>query len=83
MSVFVSFSYIETFINSLKLNLSRLIVYAENADVKLQREVAEKLANEVVHYTSIALFLNNKITLARFIVNCIKTVSTIIYFILL
>jgi hypothetical protein len=31
----------------LRLNLSRLIVYAENADVKLQREVAEKLANEV------------------------------------
>jgi hypothetical protein len=35
-------------LNSLKLHLSRLIAYAESADIKLQREVAEKLANEAV-----------------------------------
>ncbi len=33
---------------SLQVNLSRLIVYAESAEVSLQREVAEKLANEAV-----------------------------------
>ncbi len=33
---------------SLRLNLSRLIVYADSADVELQRVVAEKLANEAV-----------------------------------
>jgi hypothetical protein len=32
----------------LQVNLSRLIVYAESADTALQREVAEKLANEAV-----------------------------------
>lgn len=37
-----------TFIESLRKNLTRLIVYAESADVKLQRDVAEKLANEAV-----------------------------------
>lgn len=36
------------FLRSLQVNLSRMIVYAESADVKLQREVAEKLANEAV-----------------------------------
>jgi hypothetical protein len=36
------------YIEHLKLNLSRLIVYADSADIKLQREVAEKLANEAV-----------------------------------
>ncbi len=36
------------FIRSLQVNLSRLIVYAESAEVQLQREVAEKLANEAV-----------------------------------
>jgi hypothetical protein len=36
------------FILSLRLNLVRLIAYAESADVRLQREVAEKLANEAV-----------------------------------
>jgi len=35
--------------NSLKVNLSRLIAYATSADVTLQREVAEKLANEAVN----------------------------------
>ena len=30
------------------MNLSRLIVYAESADPALQREVAERLANEAV-----------------------------------
>lgn len=29
----------ESYIHSLKINLSRLIIYAESADVKLQREV--------------------------------------------
>jgi hypothetical protein len=33
---------------NLKKNLSRLVAYAESADVSLQREVAEKLANEAV-----------------------------------
>lgn len=42
-------SFIESaFIRSLQVNLSRLIVYAESAEVSLQREVAEKLANEAV-----------------------------------
>lgn len=36
------------FMESLKLNLSRLIAYADSADIKLQREVAERLANEAV-----------------------------------
>jgi len=36
------------FIKSLRVNLSRLIVYAESADTTLQIEVAEKLANEAV-----------------------------------
>ena len=38
----------EKYVNSLKLNLSRMIHYAESADMKLQKEVAEKLANEAV-----------------------------------
>ena len=38
----------DRYINSLKINLSRMIHYAESADVKLQKEVAEKLANEAV-----------------------------------
>lgn len=36
------------FIKSLRLNMSRMIAYAESADTVLQREVAEKLANEAV-----------------------------------
>lgn len=32
----------------LQINLTRLIAYCESADVALQREVAEKLANEAV-----------------------------------
>jgi hypothetical protein len=35
-------------VKSLQLHLSRLIAYAESADIILQREVAEKLANEAV-----------------------------------
>jgi len=35
-------------VSALRLNLSRLIAYAESADPTLQREVAEKLANEAV-----------------------------------
>lgn len=33
---------------SLRVHLSRLIAYAESADVTLQRQVAERLANEAV-----------------------------------
>jgi len=36
------------FVESLKVNLTRLIAYAQSADVVLQREVAERLANEAV-----------------------------------
>jgi hypothetical protein len=35
-------------LRQLQVNLSRLIAYCECADVSLQREVAEKLANEAV-----------------------------------
>lgn len=38
----------EGFSEALEANLHRLIVYAQSADVSLQREVAEKLANEAV-----------------------------------
>jgi hypothetical protein len=38
----------DEYINQLRVNLSRMIVYAESADLGLQREVAEKLANEAV-----------------------------------
>ncbi|KAF1782494.1 Ankyrin repeat-containing domain [Phytophthora cactorum] len=36
------------FTEALRVNLQRLIVYARSADTALQREVAEKLANEAV-----------------------------------
>lgn len=38
----------ESFTEALKLNLTRLVVYAEGANPALQREVAERLANEAV-----------------------------------
>lgn len=38
----------DEYVQQLRVNLSRLIVYAESADPALQREVAEKLANEAV-----------------------------------
>lgn len=38
----------DDYIRQLRVNLSRMIVYAESADLSLQREVAEKLANEAV-----------------------------------
>ena len=38
----------DEYIQQLRVNLSRLIVYAESADPSLQREVAERLANEAV-----------------------------------
>lgn len=41
----------DSYIQSLKVNLSRLIAYAESADSRLQREVAERLANEAVKPT--------------------------------
>ena len=37
------------FVENLKLNLSKMIAYAQSADVVLQREVAEMLANEAVN----------------------------------
>ena len=38
----------EGFTEALQINLQRLIAYAKSADTSLQREVAEKLANEAV-----------------------------------
>jgi len=38
----------QKFLNDLKLNMTKLIAYAQSADVNLQREVAERLANEAV-----------------------------------
>lgn len=38
----------DAFTEALRVNLQRLIVYAKSADTSLQREVAEKLANEAV-----------------------------------
>ena len=38
----------EGFSEALEANLQRLIMYAQSADTSLQREVAEKLANEAV-----------------------------------
>jgi len=37
------------FVENLKLNLSKMIAYAQSADIVLQREVAEMLANEAVN----------------------------------
>jgi vacuolar protein 8 len=37
------------FVEEMRINLARLIVYSESADPQLQREVAERLANEAVH----------------------------------
>lgn len=42
----------QDYTSQLKVNLSRLIAYAESADTGLQREVAEKLANEAVRRKS-------------------------------
>ena len=39
------------FTKTLKVNLQRLIMYAQSADEVLQREVAERLANEAVKPT--------------------------------
>jgi hypothetical protein len=41
----------EGFTEALRVNLQRLIAYAKSADASLQREVAEKLANEAVKRT--------------------------------
>ncbi len=38
----------ESFVKSLRTNMQRLILYANSADPTLQREVAERLANEAV-----------------------------------
>lgn len=38
-----------TFLQNLKTNMSRMIAYTHSADVTLQREVAEMLANEAVN----------------------------------
>ena len=37
------------FLQNLKTNMSRMIAYTHSADIKLQREVAEMLANEAVN----------------------------------
>lgn len=39
---------LDSFADDIRINLTRLIAYAESSDVLLQREVAEKLANEAV-----------------------------------
>ena len=41
----------DTFTESLKLNLQRLIAYAQGTDPLIQREVAEQLANQAVKRT--------------------------------
>lgn len=38
----------DSFCESVRINLQRLIVYAQSADTELQREVAERLANEAI-----------------------------------
>lgn len=38
----------DDFINELKMGMTKLIAYAQSADLVLQREVAERLANEAV-----------------------------------
>lgn len=38
----------EDFTQALRIHLQRLITYAQSADISLQREVAERLANEAV-----------------------------------
>ena len=40
--------YIDNYADFLRVHLTRLIAYAESSDVTLQREVAEKIANEAV-----------------------------------
>jgi hypothetical protein len=39
----------------MRVHLSRMIAYAESADVQLQRQVAERLANEAVKRESSVL----------------------------
>ena len=46
----------ESYIHSLKINLSRLIIYAESADVKLQREVCY-LCHLLVCHTYITIHI--------------------------
>ena len=41
----------EVLTEALRVNLQRLIAYACSADTALQREIAEKLANEAVKRT--------------------------------
>ena len=41
---------------ALHVNLQQLVAYAHSADTSLQREVAEKLANEAVKRASSSLF---------------------------
>lgn len=45
---------VEEFSESFRINLQRLIVYAQGTDPALQREVAERLANEAVKCISFA-----------------------------
>ena len=39
---------LDNYADFLRIHLTRLIAYAESSDVNLQREVAEKIANEAV-----------------------------------
>ena len=48
-SLYISSKWaVEGFTEALRVNLQRWIVYAQSAETSLQREVAEKLANEAV-----------------------------------
>lgn len=52
--------------DALRSNLTRLIAYAKSADSDLQRQVAEKLANEAVKRTCTArLFVNIQSTISH------------------
>jgi hypothetical protein len=57
MTIFDTYAFCaldDGFTEALRVNLQRLIVYAKSADTSLQREVAEKLANEAVKRTSLS-----------------------------
>ncbi|KAI9918661.1 hypothetical protein PsorP6_011650 [Peronosclerospora sorghi] len=51
----------EAFTQVLRVNLQRLIVYARSADASLQREVAEKLANEAVKRTCLDVCISSRV----------------------
>jgi len=59
----------EGFTEALKVSLQRLIAYAKSADTSLQREVAEKLANEAVKRKSILFSLSLSPSLLSIVLN--------------